>query len=228
MYTCQNCGKSFIKKYSKYSDGKFCCKVCARKYSSSIKKEQKNILISKKLQHYYQSQYYQNPKICSVCGDPIPFEKRKQKTCSMKCSHQLGTMTKRKNNSNLGGGYRLNGHRKSRKGYYKGIYCDSTYELAYLIYCIDHNIDIKRCTETFEYEYEGKIHKYHPDFETNGELVEIKGYHTELVDIKLEAVKKPIKIMYYDDLINMFEYVANTYNKKVYNKGKNNFYELYD
>ena len=33
--------------------------------------------------------------------------------------------------------------------------------------------------------------------------------------------------MYYDDLIEIFNYVSITYNKK-YNRSKNNFYELYD
>lgn len=125
------------------------------------------------------------------------------------------------------GGYKKKSGR-SYHGYYKGIWCDSTYELAYLIYCLDHNIDIKRCNETFKYEYENKIHEYHPDFEVNGILIEIKGYYTELVDIKASSIiEKPYKILYYDDLQEVFEYVAITYNKKNYVR-KNNFYELYD
>ena len=44
---------------------------------------------------------------------------------------------------------------RGRKGYYKGFYCASTYELAYVIYCLDHNIQIERCKEYFEYEYQG-------------------------------------------------------------------------
>ena len=27
-----------------------------------------------------------------------------------------------------------------------------------------------------EYEYNGEIHKYHPDFVVNGEIIEIKNY----------------------------------------------------
>lgn len=33
MYICKNCGKKFEEKYSKWSDGNFCCKECARSYS---------------------------------------------------------------------------------------------------------------------------------------------------------------------------------------------------
>ena len=227
MYICKQCGKEFTEKYSKWSDGNFCCKECARSYSTKNKRQEINTNVCHKLFEYHKSRYYQKPKKCPVCGNIIPYEKRKQTTCSQQCGHIIGTLTKHNKGSNLGGGYRLNGHRKSYKGYYKGIYCDSTYELAYLIYCLDHNINIKRCTEVFEYEYNGKKHKYHPDFVVEEELVEIKGYRTEVVDIKLESFNKPIKILYYSDLINMFNYVAIAYGKK-YNKHRNNFYELYD
>lgn len=125
-----------------------------------------------------------------------------------------------------GGGYRK-GSGRGKHGYYKGIYCDSTYELAYLIYCLDHNIDIKRCSETFEYEYEGKKHKYTPDFIVENTIIEIKGQYVDLVDVKAESVDKPYKILYKEDLQEVFEYVAKTYNKK-YDKSGNNFYELYD
>lgn len=128
--------------------------------------------------------------------------------------------------SKNGGGYRK-GSGRGKKGYYKGIYCDSTYELAYLIYCLDHNIDIKRCNEVFEYEYDGKIHKYYPDFVVNGEIIEIKGEYLPIVDIKMNAITKPSRILYYDDLKPMFDYVAEAYGKR-YDKSGNNFYELYD
>ena len=50
---------------------------------------------------------------------------------------------------------------------------------------------------------------------------------SEINDIKLKSVNKPIKILYYDDLIDIFNYVANKYNKR-FTKHNNNFYELYD
>lgn len=102
---------------------------------------------------------------------------------------------------------------RSKKGYYKNFYCDSTYELVYVIYCLDHQIGIKRCDTYYEYEYNGSKHLYFPDFEIDGCIIEIKGYHTELVDIKAAAVKdKPIKILYYNDIKYMFDYVFNKYN----------------
>jgi hypothetical protein len=232
MYICKNCGKEFTEKYSKWSDGNFCCKECARSYSTKNKRKEINEKVSKKLSLIHENKYIENPKICIICGksfipQKIKCRRSRRKTCSTHCEKLLGVKTKKIIGSNLGGGYRLNGHRKSIKGYYKGIHCDSTYELAYLIYCLDHNIDIKRCNETFEYIYNGEIHKYHPDFKVNNELIEIKGYYTDLIDIKAGSVNKPYKILYREDLQEVFEYVAKTYNKK-YDKSGNNFYELYD
>lgn len=112
-----------------------------------------------------------------------------------------------------------NGNR-SKKGYYKGIWCGSSYELAYLIYCLDNNINIKRCEEYFEYQYKGSKHIYFPDFVVNGVIVEIKGYYTKLVDIKASAVNKPYKIMYKKDLKGIIDYVEDKYGK--------DFIKLYD
>jgi len=60
-----------------------------------------------------------------------------------------------KNGCKRGGGYRKNaGH--SKKGWYKGIWCDSSWELAFLIYHLDHNLSIKRCTDERTYIYNEK------------------------------------------------------------------------
>lgn len=115
---------------------------------------------------------------------------------------------------------------KGKKGWYKGFFCSSTYELAYVIFCLDHNIPIARCTRAYDYTYKGKAHKYYPDFiVNNSEIVEIKGFWTEVVDIKTKAVDDmPIKVLYHSDLKDIFDYIYSTYNKKV----DKNLYELYE
>lgn len=231
-YRCKHCGKEFTEKYSKTSSGEFCSRKCANIYTSNFNKKSRidKIKLSSKGKKYIkgaiinlEEEYYKNPKFCPICGNIIPYEIKKHKTCSPICGMKLRVKNRSYENC---GGYRINSNR-SHHGYYKGIYCDSTFELAYLIYCLDHNIDIKRCDESFDYEYEGKNHKYHPDFVVNGEIIEIKNYYREINDIKLNAVNKPIKILYYDDLIPIFDYVAQTYGKK-YTRSNNNFYELYE
>jgi hypothetical protein len=120
------------------------------------------------------------------------------------------------------GGYRQ-GSGRSKSGYYKGIYCGSTYELCWVIYNIDHNIEFTRFPEKIEKN--GIV--YYPDFllADKKTIVETKGYE------KQESVDKKTKIAKYfgydvivlrkDDLQYAFDYVIKTYNTK-------RFYELYD
>lgn len=66
---------------------------------------------------------------------------------------------------------------KSQSKYlYNGINFDSSWELAYYIWLTDNKISfVYQPNILFEYTYKKKTHSYHPDFEVNGKLVEIKG-----------------------------------------------------
>ena len=66
-------------------------------------------------------------------------------------------------------------HGNSKQGWYKGIHCDSTWELAYLVYHIENNLYIERCKQYFDFIWENGHHKYIPDFITNEGIIEIKG-----------------------------------------------------
>jgi len=124
--------------------------------------------------------------------------------CSLDC---------RKKNS---GGLR-HGSGRGKKGWYKGYYCDSTYELAYVIYNIDNNVNFKRSEIVIPYSYKNKNHNYHPDFENNSTLIEVKGYHTEQVDAKIKATKEAgynLQMLYKDDLKYAFDYVKDNYKYK--------------
>lgn len=228
--TCQKCGKKFTIKVSEYcfqkgKFRKFCCRSCA---NSRIFSEERNKLVSEKLKRYY-----------NICSDGFPRKSFKIYTCKncgkeftmiddrdtksrTYCSIECMKKWTRENVYSKSGGYRK-GSGRGKHGWYKGIHCDSTYELAYLIYCLDHNINIKRSDKIYEYQIGSKVHYYHPDFEVNDELVEIKGYHTDLVDIKLSSVKDPIKILYKKDLQYCFDYIL-----KKYGKNKDHIKELYD
>lgn len=117
---------------------------------------------------------------------------------------------------------------KGKKGFYKGFYCASTYELAFVIFCLDHNIKIKRCLESFDYKYKGKIHKYFPDFIINNDtIIEIKGYWTEIVSLKENSVRstgRNYHVLYFKDMKNIFKYIKNVYGKSV----DKNLHELYE
>ncbi len=120
------------------------------------------------------------------------------------------------------GGYRV-GSGRSKTGYYKGIYCGSTYELCWVIHAIDHGIEFTR----FPGYVEANGKKYYPDFLLGDgkTIVETKGYEKiEAVDIKTKIAEfygYTVNVLRKDDLKFAFEYVSNTYKT-------NKFYELYD
>lgn len=87
--------------------------------------------------------------------------------CSQKCNP-------------LTGGLR-DGSGHSKSGWYKGVFCGSTWELAFLLWCLDNKIPIKRFADSpRDYVLNGKIKKYYPDFVVGVIecIVEIKGYIT--------------------------------------------------
>lgn len=109
------------------------------------------------------------------------------------------------------GGYRQ-GSGRGKKGWYKEFFCDSSYELAYVIYCIDHNISIQRNKQKLEYVWNGKRRNYIPDFIVNERLVEIKGYKSEQWLAKINS-NPHVLVLYEADLKTIFDYVISKYGK---------------
>lgn len=113
------------------------------------------------------------------------------------------------------GGYRK-GSGRGKHGWYDMMHFDSTYELAYYIYCKQHDMNIERCTNTFEYiNSNGEKRTYHPDFRVNGKIVEIKGYKDKDVDLKIQSVTEPIELLLPNDLKPIFEFVEKYTNIKI-------------
>lgn len=117
------------------------------------------------------------------------------------------------------GGY-IPGSGRGIKGWYKGYWCDSSWELAYIIYCLDHQISIKRCKEKRQYILRGITKNYHPDFIVEGRIVEIKGWVSEISQAK-QLYNSDILFLYQENLHDVFSYVHNIYGKdfvKLYEK----------
>ena len=125
------------------------------------------------------------------------------------------------NSRGLSGGVRK-GAGRGKRGSYKGFWCDSSWELAFLIYSLDHDIPITRNTESFTYTFEGKTHRYYPDFKINGKYIEIKGFDTDKTKAKIEQFPsdRELKVYHKSDLENVFEYVVSKYGE--------NYIELYE
>ena len=85
------------------------------------------------------------------------------------------------------------------------------------------DIKIRRNTTKFYYKLNDITHYYLPDFVINEkQIVEIKGYKTELSELK-ESLVKDIKVFYRKDLKNVFDYIKEKYNLK-----ENEIYKLYE
>lgn len=225
---CENCKIEFN---IPFGSNRFCSRSCANKRIRTEQIKQKislSVLNRMKTKGMWGFQKIlkplKNKKNCPICNSTFyvsPSQNRK-----IFCSQQCYLNDKGHKFYKPGsGGYRK-GSGTGKHGYYKGIWCDSTYELAYLIYCLDHNINIKRNNEIFNYIYENKQLKYHPDFIVENNLVEIKGYYSQMVDAKINAVLNkniPIKVLYKKDLKDIFQYIITKYNVR-----QNEIYTLYD
>lgn len=226
---CKKCGVEF--EYGTNKKRIFCSHKCANSHNVTDEIKQK---ISNGVQNFI----HKNGKFgalthnhnivnhientCPICGNNFKvfaYNKQKRIYCSKTCYLKDTNCTYRKAAS---GGIRKNSS-YGKQGYYNGFWCDSTYELAYLIYMIDHGVSVIRNLEGFKYVWEGKEYTYFPDFIVNGRLVEIKGYHSQKTDVKMQAVTKPIDILYKEDLFEIFEYVKNKTNLSI-----KRLYELYD
>lgn len=106
---------------------------------------------------------------------------------------------------------------RGKHGYYKGQYFMSTWELAFMVYHIDHKIEFTRNWEKFEYtDLSGAIRYYIPDFIVNGKYVEVKGFSTPTVKHKMESFKFPLTIIGKIEIMPILEYVKNTYGDNFY------------
>ncbi len=106
---------------------------------------------------------------CVICNITFHTPRGRRLTCSSECYSKYKSEIATKQTAHGGG----------KRGNYKGFRCDSTYELAFLIYHLDKGSDIKRSTNSYKYEYKGRELTYTPDFIVDGDEVEVKGYLSE-------------------------------------------------
>ena len=136
--------------------------------------------------------------ICSLCNEsfikPITSSRKYHGKCYTK----------------IAGGYKPNSG-KGKKGWYKGFWCDSSWELAWVIYHLEHDIEFERNTEKFKYSYKSKELNYIPDFKSDNIYYEIKGYSWDKVKEKINQFPFELKVLFEDDLKEVFKYVKEKY-----------------
>lgn len=204
LYYCEYCNKQYTNKIS-LSNHRRCCKNNPNRQDSAFIKYNKEIKNTGHKPWNYGLTKATDSRLATLGIASTPEKELARKN---KISQTA------KNNPACGG--KRQGSGRGKKGWYKGYFCDSTYELVYIIYNLDHNIEFNRFTNFYEYEYAGKIHKYYPDFIlADNSLVEIKGYYTDQVQAKLNSVKdRPIKLLMEADLKFAFDYVKENYEYK--------------
>lgn len=119
--------------------------------------------------------------------------------------------TKRKLVNN--GGYRAKGGR-GKRGWYQGFYCDSSWELAWIIYQLEHGIKFERNNRGFEYEFEGKKFKYYPDFRLeDGSYVEVKGWLDAKNKAKIASFQGSLTVLGKNEIKPYLDYAIVKYGK---------------
>ena len=230
---CCNCGKAFqqtitTKEYERNAYHKCCSSYCSHAYAANCgmtleNKNKRKELIQRMLKagtlfggncvkrHHNRKTHY-----CQICGKQI--EQYKSKLyCSKECAivgkhNKLSTAAKARCAKGEFGGKNNDTYKKYKHGWYKGFYCGSSWELAFLIWALDHKLNIKRCDKIFKYEYHRKVYNYYPDFEIDGEIYEIKGFEDHKAKVKHNAFPE-IKYLRKADLKEQFKYVEETYGK---------------
>lgn len=216
LQRCPKCQTEF-NAWSLWGLKKFCSRKCAN--SRGPRSDEFKAKVSKKLTGKTKTApsatkgKHLVPRVertCQSCQEKfIVKTSDKKKYCSVAC---------RKKHA---GGYR-EGSGRAKVGYYKGVYCGSTYELCWVIYNLDHGVKFTRFNGCLEKDGV----KYYPDFllADKTTIVEIKGYEGQTsVDKKTavaEAFGYNVVVLRKSLLEKEFEYVAEKYSP--------NFKSLYD
>ena len=237
---CKNCGKKFtvIEEETKFpikGDKYFCCRSCAntRHHSEEIKQKISNGVKTSTKYLLNNSINKKDNSNCFLKKEDIPqfnckycnklFYKQyifnglyykiigKNQFCSKKCLLQFRSKSFIEINKKYNlGGFKEGSVKNYKSGWYKGIHCDSSWELAYLIYHLEHNNTIERCKEIRYYILNDKKCKYYPDFIVNGKIFEIKGIKSKNSEAK-QLYNPDITFLYKKDMIKYLDYVINKY-----------------
>ena len=220
-HNCPKCNAEF-NAWSKWGIKKFCSRSCANghTWSTEQKLNQSKIMLKSpkaiKVREQQKIELQQINKTCPICSKYFKVSPSASSKiyCSRICYINDDTSKYRTKSP---GGYRV-GSGRSNSGYYKGIYCGSTYELCWVIHSLDHDIAFMR----FDGLLERDGLKYYPDFllADGKTIIETKGFEKqESVDRKTvlaESFGYTVKVLRKDDLQYAFDYVKEKYSTTEY------------
>lgn len=192
---CPRCGATHTK------TGVFCSRSCAnararpnevRQKVSLALKGRKGHPISEETRQKLSQQMLGNSrrpkirisKVCPGCGSI--FETRPDRIyCSSECWRLHA------------GGFREGSVKNHLHGVYEGFRYDSSWELIWIKWALQHGIVFERNKQGFDYYFEGELHKYYPDFylPQTDEYVEVKGIQDELWEAKRQAFPYKLQVI---------------------------------
>ncbi len=224
--TCPHCGKVF---FATEAVQKYCSHRCATSHGNKQTPERTAAIKAAwtpdrreqarqdALRAGHQQATWRASRVCPLCSTTFMPKTNKQKTCSRACGLRLNGINVSRTTRGTGrvGGYRERTGGPSKKGWFRGIFCDSTWELAFVIYQTDHGHSITRNRQWWEYTdpITGLIRKYYPDFRVDGTLYEVKGLLSPLDQVKISAVPEPVHLTAETELLPMFNYIRIRYGK---------------
>lgn len=205
----------------KLKNGKWCCSSSSNSCSEVKKKNSEKV-----------KQTYQNGRISAFTGHTTSWNKGLSKetderlkqtgiTLSLRLADgtiipsMLGKHHSEETKKKLAkcGGFKK-GIGRGKHGWYKGYWCDSSWELAWVIFNLEHEIKFERNWQAFNYEFEGKICHYHPDFKMpDGSYVEIKGYMDKRSEAKIQQFQGSLTILQKNEIKQYLEYAISKYGK---------------
>ena len=200
---------------------------CSATYNNKLRdrrpvSEHTSQKISNSLKIFYNKKRTTVYRECKLCGGKFEVPRLKNGRLSTKlyCSDACRSKNTSDNNKRLNtGGFKEGSVKNYKYGRYKGIYCDSSWELAFIIYYSDKGCKIIRNTSSREYILNGKKRRFYPDFIMDNKFYEIKGIINEESKAKSEY-NKDVIFLYKNDMKPILEYVISKYGK--------NFTKLYD
>ena len=136
------------------------------------------------------------------------------------------TINKRKKTIDEKFGGAIPGTGRGKSGSYKGVHCDSSWELAWVIYNLEHNIIFERNHKGFDYCYNNKVRKFYPDFILeDGTYIEIKGWLNEQFEAKISQFKEKLIIIGNVEIKPFLKYVIIKYGENFINLYEKKYYK---
>ena len=214
-YGCENRAKF------RFRNGKVCCSETIKKCSAhrklvGLKVQEQNPTKSTQLIPFNPTSLLLLQKCSNGCGQSAITYRPSGKWFCSEFNSQCPINAKKVSIGSKGrtGGYR-EGSGNGKSGWYKEIWCNSSYELAWVIFHLEHGTVFERCKDEFKYFYKGKEHTYHPDFKVHGYWIEIKGYSDLKWTAKQSQFPFPDKliVLFKKDIPDIFKYVESKYGK---------------